>query len=166
MPENDDTQQQQQQQDDWKPPASQADLDRIISERLNRERSKFSDYDDLKAAKDELDRIKGEQKTEIEKANEKLTAAETARQAAEQAAAERATELLKYKVAATKGISGDELKLLAGTTEQDLNEAADVILKLRRGQRRDPGQGTGGEDPTVSAGLAEARRRFGDGTKK
>lgn len=164
MPENDDQQQQQQQQ--WTAPASQAELDRIISERLSRERAKFADYDEIKSKASQFDELTAAQKTELEKATEKVTAAEAARQAAEKAAEERATELLKYKVAATKGISGDELKLLAGTTEQDLNEAADVILKLRRGQRRDPGQGTGGETPTVSAGLAEARRRFGDGTKK
>jgi hypothetical protein len=33
---------------EWTPPASQADLDRIIEERLARERAKFADYDELR----------------------------------------------------------------------------------------------------------------------
>jgi hypothetical protein len=32
---------------EWTPPASQADLDRIIEKRLAREKAKFADYDDL-----------------------------------------------------------------------------------------------------------------------
>lgn len=32
----------------WAPPATQADLDRIISDRLARERAKYSDYAELK----------------------------------------------------------------------------------------------------------------------
>jgi hypothetical protein len=34
----------------WTPPATQQELNRIISERVQRERAKFADYEDLKAA--------------------------------------------------------------------------------------------------------------------
>lgn len=34
----------------FKPPASQDELDRIVQSRLDRERKRFADYDDLKAA--------------------------------------------------------------------------------------------------------------------
>ena len=40
---------------------TQADIDRIVEDRLKRERAKFSDYDELKAKADKL--------TEIENAN-------------------------------------------------------------------------------------------------
>lgn len=53
---------------DWTPPASQADLDRIITERLTRERGKFADYDALKAKAAEHDKALEAAKTEQEKA--------------------------------------------------------------------------------------------------
>lgn len=53
---------------EWKPPASQADLDRIISDRLTRERARFSDYDDLKSKAGQYDALAAASKTEQEKA--------------------------------------------------------------------------------------------------
>lgn len=49
-------------------PASQADLDRIINERLTRERAKYADHADLKAKAAELEQIKAANATEQEKA--------------------------------------------------------------------------------------------------
>ena len=48
---------------------SQADVDRMIAERLSREQKKYADYDALKAAKEELNKLKDGQKRELEKAN-------------------------------------------------------------------------------------------------
>lgn len=50
------------------PPASQADLDRIIQDRVARERNKFADYDDLKAKATEYDQFKESSKSEQQKA--------------------------------------------------------------------------------------------------
>lgn len=54
------------------PPASQADLDRIIQDRVARERNKFArelaDYDTLKAKATEYDQFKESSKTEQQKA--------------------------------------------------------------------------------------------------
>jgi len=52
----------------YTPPASQADLDRIIESRLARDREKYKDYDELKAAKTEYDKHLESQKTEQQKA--------------------------------------------------------------------------------------------------
>lgn len=63
----------------YTPPASQADLDRIVGERLARERAKYADYDDLKtkaeahdaaleAAKSDADKAVDAARTEGEKA--------------------------------------------------------------------------------------------------
>lgn len=49
-------------------PASQADLDRIINERLARERAKFADHADLKAKAARLAEIEAANATETEKA--------------------------------------------------------------------------------------------------
>lgn len=53
---------------DYTPPASQADLDRIINDRLGRERQKFADYKDLQAKATELDQLKAANASEQEKA--------------------------------------------------------------------------------------------------
>lgn len=70
-----------QQQEEWKPPASQADLDRIVGERLARERAKYGDYDDLKKKATQFDELQAASKTDVEKERE-------AREAAERTAAE------------------------------------------------------------------------------
>ncbi|MFT8650510.1 MAG: hypothetical protein ABF792_08705 [Bifidobacterium psychraerophilum] len=54
----------------FNPPASQEEMDEIIENRLARERRKYSDYDQLKATKAEMDQWKQSQLTEQEKAIE------------------------------------------------------------------------------------------------
>jgi hypothetical protein len=48
------------------------DLNRIVKERLDRERKKFADYNDLKAAKQKLDEIEKAKLSDEEKAKQKL----------------------------------------------------------------------------------------------
>lgn len=55
----------------YTPPATQEDLDRIIESRLNREKSKYSDYDDLKAKASRLDELEAANATDLEKAVKK-----------------------------------------------------------------------------------------------
>lgn len=58
---------------------TQAELEHAISERLKRERAKFQDYDTLKAAAAQLEALKAEQLSELEKAQKRATEAEVAR---------------------------------------------------------------------------------------
>jgi hypothetical protein len=51
---------------------SQADLDRIVAERLERERRKYADYETLKEAADELATLKGQQAEDDKLITEKL----------------------------------------------------------------------------------------------
>lgn len=60
----------------YTPPATQADLDRIIADRLSRERGKYADYDDLKAKAAKFDEATEAQKSEIQKALDRAAAAE------------------------------------------------------------------------------------------
>ena len=63
--------------DEGKPETfTQADVDRIVKERVQRERAKFADYDDLKAKASRFDEIEDANKTEIEKARERVKAVE------------------------------------------------------------------------------------------
>lgn len=50
------------------PPATQADLDRVIEQRLARERSKYADYDALKEKAAKFDQVDEATKTELQKA--------------------------------------------------------------------------------------------------
>ncbi len=82
------TPQTQQQADDPAQPGegktfTQADLDRIVQERVARERGKYADYEELKKAKGELDTLKAGQLSETEKGTKRATEAETKAQAAE-----------------------------------------------------------------------------------
>lgn len=67
---------------------TQAELDKLISERLKREREKHADYDQLKAAADELAKIKESQLSETEKLTKKLAELEAAKTQAETRARE------------------------------------------------------------------------------
>lgn len=93
LPAQDQHSDQSQGQPGWTPPASQDELDRIIKDRLNRERAKYADYDQLKAAADELAQIKAEQLTEAEQAAARA-------EAAEQRAAELEQVVLRSRVEA------------------------------------------------------------------
>lgn len=67
---------QQEQQATYTPPASQADLDKIIADRLSRERAKFADYADLQKKASEYDKAQESAKSELQKAVERAEAAE------------------------------------------------------------------------------------------
>ena len=141
---------------------TQADLDRIVNERLARERSKFADYDKIKADAAELQKIRDDEKTELQKAMERA-------EAAEKAAAEASFTALRTKVAADKGVPASSL---TGTTEEELAASADDLIAWRDANKPPPPKrnvsnvlksgATGTEsishDPKVAA--AEALRRL------
>jgi len=68
---------------------TQADIDRIIADRLTRERQKFADYDDLKKAQIELKKLQDANLSESDKLKVKLAEAESQRDAAMALANER-----------------------------------------------------------------------------
>lgn len=74
--------------DDATAALTQADVDRIVKDRVARERSKFADYDDLKSKASKLDEIETANATEQEKA------VKTARDEATQAERERSNTVL------------------------------------------------------------------------
>lgn len=97
---------------------TQEDVDRIVAERLKRERDKIGDVKALKAAADELAQIKEAQKSAAEKQAEKIAALEAeARQAR--------VEALRFRVASKFGIADEDAELfLTGDDEETLTKQA------------------------------------------
>lgn len=67
---------------------TQADIDKIVRERLQRQKEQFADYDQYKAAADELAKIKESQLSETEKLTKRLAELEQAKTQAEATAKE------------------------------------------------------------------------------
>jgi hypothetical protein len=105
-------------------PTTQAELDRIIADRLSRERSKFADYDDLKTKAAKFDEVEAKSKTDLEKEQERANAAE--QKLAEIAARDEARKL-RDDVAKEKGVSA---ALLRGTTREELEEHAAALAEV------------------------------------
>ena len=103
---------------------TQAEMNAIISDRLSRERSKYADYDDLKAKAQQFDAAQEAGKTELQKANEK--AAKLQEQLDSMTKANTLREL-RGKVAATTGVPAE---LLSGDTEESCTAQAQAILKF------------------------------------
>ncbi|AYD89676.1 hypothetical protein D5R93_05755 [Actinomyces lilanjuaniae] len=119
------------------PPSSQAELDRIIGERLARERAKYSDYEDLRR-----------------KAGAAEQAEEAARDAQARAEAAEATAM-RSEVAAAKGVPS---QFLAGTDREAVEAAADALLAWRDSTRGQAPLGPGATTPRGrDAGAAGGR---------
>ena len=71
---------------------TQTELNQLITDRLKREREKHADYDQLKAAADELAKIKESQLSETEKLTKRLAELEAAKSQAETRARETLIE--------------------------------------------------------------------------
>ena len=156
---------------------TQSELDRVVSERLARERAKFGDYETLKAAKTELDQIKADNASELDKAvaaarkegetaaatraNQRLVAAEARALAAEAnfhnpRDAAQLVDLSKVKVSDDGDIDGDAIKALIDelATERPYLVKAAGEPEKKNDRKRDPGQGarTGSGNGGLEAG--------------
>lgn len=105
---------QQQGQATYTPPASQADLDRIIADRLSREKAKFADYGDLKKKAEQFDAAQEAAKSDLQKAQDRADAAE--KKAAEFEARQQVAVWAKEIVKDSK-VPADALR---GSTKEDL----------------------------------------------
>ena len=100
---------------------SQEDFDRRIQSRIARERKRFENYDDLAAKAARLDEIEAQNKTEAEKAAERLAAAE-------RRAVELEQKANRAEVAAANGVPAE---LLTGGTVEELEASADALIKFK-----------------------------------
>lgn len=106
---------------------SQEDFDKAIQARIARERAKLpTDYDDLKAKAAKFEQWENDQKTEAQKLQDERD------QAQSELAAERAARI-RAEVAASKGVPAE---LLSGSTQADLEAAADALIAFRGEQAK------------------------------
>jgi hypothetical protein len=142
------------------PITSQEDLDRLVGDRVKRERSKYADYDDLKVKASQLDQLAEASQTETEKATSRATKAETERDDAR-------AEALRLRIAVENGISIEDADLfLTGKDEESLRAQAKRLSDREADRKKNGNRVTaegGNPNPKTSTSVAEfARGMFGD----
>lgn len=146
--------------DEFRPITSQEDLNKVLNERLTRERAKFADYKDVKAKASRLDEIEEANKSELQKAADRATAAERERD-------EARIEGLRFKVAAKHGISEEDADLfLTGVDEETLTKQAQRLAGREADRKKlgnhVPREGTNPTSP-VDQDREFVRGLFGSG---
>jgi len=106
---------QQQNQEQAESTFSQEDVNRIVQERLQREREKYSDYDELKTAAERAQELEAEKQTLAERV-------------AEFEAKEEQSKLVA-QVADDAGVPADALR---GNTQEELEAHAEVLKSLMK----------------------------------
>lgn len=104
---------------------TQADVDRIIGERIARAKESYADYDDLKAAASRLKEIEDAGKSEQQKLNDQLADLQKQLAQRDKDVSELETAKLRAEVAATRKVPPHRL---SGTTKEELEADADRYL--------------------------------------
>lgn len=105
---------------------TQAELDKIVQERVGRERAKFEGYEDLKVKAQKFDEMEEARKSELQKAQERADAAEAQLKKMQH---EKDIQAMRTKVASEKGVPAE---LLTGETEEACSTQADNILNFAK----------------------------------
>lgn len=103
---------------------TQAELDAIIGDRVARERSKFADYEELKSKASQFDEIADANKTELQKATERV--AELEAQIAAREAADKQAEVIS-SISKEYRIPEQFRSLLTASDEEGLREQAKLL---------------------------------------
>lgn len=131
---------------------TQAELDSIINERLQRERSKYADYSSLKEKADSYDQYVEANKSELQKAQEKAATLQKELDGLKQEAAVKA---VREKVSKDTGVPAD---LLTATTEEECKAQADAIKAFAKPsypQVRDSGELSGNQKSSTAQQFAD-----------
>lgn len=137
----------------FKPITSQEDLNRIIADRVARERAKVADYKDLKAKAARLDEIEAANKSEVEKAAERIAALEADNQRIQ-------SEALRSRIQAKFGISDDDAALFLTGTDEETLTLQGQRLSARDADRKTTGNIAPREGHTPKAGGDDETRAF------
>ena len=105
---------------------TQAELDKIVQERVGRERAKYEGFDDLKAKAEKYDALEEANKSELQKAQEKTAELEAQIKKMQH---EKDIQAMRAKVATEKGVLAE---LLTGETEEACATQADNILTFAK----------------------------------
>ena len=100
---------------------TQEELNAIVGKRLAEEKSKFADYEDLKAKASKFDEMEEANKSELQKATERANSLEAELKAMKSAEEVR---VMRENVAKETGIPSN---LLTGATEEECKAQAEAI---------------------------------------
>lgn len=126
------------------PTFTQADVDRIVADRLKREREKYADYDDLKA-----------------KAGEKATAEDRIADLEKDLAATK-RDALRARVQAAHGITDEDAELFLTGTDEDTLTAQAKRLAERESERKKSGNHVPDEGRTPNQPKPDEKKAFAD----
>lgn len=130
---------------------TQTELDKIVGERLAREREKYADYDAMKEKASKLDSMEEASKSELQKITEKATALETELNALKK---EKEVEILRRNVSKETGVPEN---LLTGQTEEECKEQARAIKAFA-----DPGYPSVKDQAPQNAPSGTAKEQFAE----
>lgn len=142
------------------PPASQEEFNKIVEARLQRERAKYADYDDLKTKAAEYDLLAEAGKTELQKERERAEAAER-----KAAAYEAEKQFATWAAEIVKG-SSIPANALRGSTKEELTEHFEVLKSIAAPQQQKRGTPPGkaaGDGGKPGSRAAEALRSMRQG---
>lgn len=133
---------------------TQDELNAIVNDRLGRERAKYSDYDAMKAKAAKFDELEEANKTELQKASEKVSALQD-----ELNAIKKSNEIrdIRAEVAKEMGIPAE---LLTAETREDCEAQAKAINAYASAQIGYPTLKDGGEVTKQTGG--STRQQFAD----
>lgn len=140
---------------EFKAPTTQEEFDRMVGDRLNRERAKFADYDDIKSKAAKLDEIEQASKTELEKERERA-------EAAEKRAAQAERTSLQVRIATELGVPQEAVH---GDDEEAMRTSAQRLVEWRDTNKKPApkpqslSSGSSGESKTGEKGRAAAALR-------
>ena len=100
---------------------TQEEVNSIVTDRLNRDRQKYADYDSLKEKAEQFDKLQEANKSELEKANERANRLEE-----ELAGMKKANEVREIRLKVS-GETGVPLELLTADSEEECKRQADAI---------------------------------------
>ena len=117
---------------------TQEQLDKIISERLNREREKYSDYESLKGEKTKLETQLSELSTSLEETNANKQTFEDQINELNKKVKTYETKNLKTKIALEHGIPFEFANRISGDDEKEIKEDAKKIAEFFKSQQPTP----------------------------
>jgi len=123
----------------------QEDVDRIVSERLAREKEKYKDFEEYKKAKVKLDEIENANKTELDKAKAETDQFKKLAEQKDLEVKQLGIENLKLSLLDLAGLPKSWAKRILGQTEDEIKADIEELKKLLQEKGIKLGEGVGGE---------------------
>ena len=133
---------------------TQDEVDRIVGDRLRREREKYADYDSVKEKAAQYDSIMEEKKSEIQRATERADALE-----AELATMKKNASIREIRERVSKS-TGVPAEFLVGETEEDCTAFAQALGEWKKPSNYPNVKDAGEAD--VTNGKVSTRQQFAE----